>query len=92
MSDNKKDPNALAKLFGVEHMVTPKTLLNETESDIRRKYPNDVMKDIHTLLDDINQSVINKDIIGVCQCIDAINLRMKYLGDLANEIRRESGK
>jgi hypothetical protein len=90
--EHKKDPFDLAKLFGVEHMVTPKTLVSESEREVRRKYPHEVTQDIHALLEEMNMRVLSKDIIGVCNCLDAIKIRVKFLEDTANDIRKAQGK
>jgi hypothetical protein len=88
----KKDPFDLAKLFGVEHLVTPKTLVDESDREVRRKYPHEVTQEIHTLLEEMNMRVLSKDIIGVCKCIEAIKIRIDFLDDTANDIRKAQGK
>lgn len=89
MSKKKVD---LLKLFGVEHMVTPKTLVNETRADVERKKPNDAAWDIRSLLDEMTVRVSSKDIIGCIDCLNAIQLRIDYMQRVAHEIRKASGK
>lgn len=84
--------NDLAKIFGVENLITPKTLLNETLREIKRKNPNEVTEDIRALLDELNIRAVSGDIVGICECLDAIDLRMEYLNEVANTLRKASGK
>lgn len=90
--DKKFDSHNLAKLFGVENIVTPKTLVTETDREVRRKLPNDAANDIRALLDEINVRIMSQDIVGVCKCLDAIKLRVAYLDDIANQMRKAQGK
>lgn len=86
--DKKYDPRNLPKLFGVENLVTPKTLITEKDREIRRKRPDEAASDIRILLDEINIRVMSKDIVGICECIEAIQLRINYMRDVASEIRK----
>lgn len=89
MSDKKVN---LLKLFGVEHLVTPKTLVNETRKEVEKKTPNDAAWDIRALLDEITVRVASKDIIGCIDCLNAIQLRIDYMQKIAEEIRKHQGK
>jgi hypothetical protein len=79
-------------MFGVEHLVTPKTLVNETRADVERKKPNDAAWDIRALLDEITVRVASKDIIGCIECLNAIQIRIDYMQRIANDIRKAQGK
>jgi hypothetical protein len=87
--NEKKD---LLKLFGVEHLVTPKTLVNETKKEVEAKKPNDAAWDIRALLDEITVRVASKDILGCILCLNAIQLRLDYMKRVAEEIRKHQGK
>lgn len=87
-----KDPNKLARLFGVENLITPKTLVNETRADIGKKTPLDATNDIRALLDEMNMRVVSQDIIGAIECIKAIQLRVDMINGVAESIRKQIGK
>ena len=82
----------LAKLFGVENLVTKKTLLNETQKDIIAKSPNDMSLDIRALLDELNNRVISQDILGVIECLRAIQIRLDVMNSVALTIKKSMGK
>jgi hypothetical protein len=85
----KKD---LVKLFEVEHLVTPKTLVNETRREVERKTPNDAAWDIRSLLDELTVRVSSKDILGVIDCLNAIQFRIDYMQKIAAEIKKAQGR
>jgi chorismate mutase len=89
VSSNERD---ILKLFGVEGLVTLKTLVNETPREISKKKPNDAAWDIRALLDEINVRVASKDIMGCIECLNAIQRRIDYMQNVANEIRKIQGK
>lgn len=89
MLNKKKD---LIRLFGVEHLVTPKTLISESAEDIARKSPNDASWDIRALLDELTIRVASKDIFGCIDCLDAIQRRIDYMQKVAEEIRKTHRK
>lgn len=82
----------LAKLFGVEGMVTPKTLVTETLKDVSNKTPNDAGEDIRALLDEMTTRVVSGDIIGVVECLNAIQLRVDYMQKVAAQLKKAQGK
>ena len=82
----------IAKIFGVEDMVTIKTLVTETKEDVRRKTPDECKRDIKSLLDEIDIRIASQDIIGVVDCLKAVTLRTEYMMSVAEELRKAMGK
>jgi hypothetical protein len=82
----------LAKIFGVEGLITPKTLVNETPEDINKKTPNDAAWDIRALLDELTIRVASKDIHGCIECLNAIQRRIDFMQKIANEIKNMGKK
>jgi hypothetical protein len=82
----------LAKIFGVEGMITPKTLVNEKLGDVERKTPHEASEDVKALLDEMTTRVVSADILGVIECLDAIQMRLTYMRTIADRMRKASGK
>ena len=82
----------LAQLFGVEGIITPKTLVNETKDDVLRKKPNEAGEDIKVLLDEISIRIVSRDIVGVEDCLKAIQMRVDYMRETAEQIKKAMGK
>jgi hypothetical protein len=78
----------LVSVFGVEGMVTPKTLVNETTEDVRRKKPHEMGLDIRALLDEMQIRVVSSDIEGVLSCISAAELRLKLIREEAEKLKK----
>lgn len=78
----------LLKLFGVEGMVTQKTIVTESAEDIRKKSAADAEKDMRFLLDELRIKVCSEDIIGICEVLTAMRLRVDYMQEIIDELRK----
>jgi hypothetical protein len=72
-------------------MITPKTLLNQSEHDISQKPPHEVANEIRLLLDEINIRIASQDIVGISDCISAMKLRILHLDRIVIEFRKANG-
>jgi hypothetical protein len=82
----------LIKIFGVEGLVTPKTLVNETQREVNRKTPMEASEDIRALLDEMTLRATGGDLTGVEQCLEAIQLRVDLMQVIAKGLRDGSIK
>lgn len=78
----------LAKIFGVENVITPKTLVDETLADMGRKTAGEASDDIFALLMSIEILKNNQDIDGIIKHLNAIQLRLDVMKEIADEIKR----
>jgi hypothetical protein len=92
VTHEKKPDTNLLKLFGVEHLATLKTLVNESRSEVEKKTPNDASMDIRKLLDEITVHVASRNIDGCIDCLNAIQLRVDYMQRIASDIKKAQGR
>jgi hypothetical protein len=78
----------LIKIFGVEGMVTPKTLVTETVREVNRKTPMEATEDIKSLLDEMTVRAVSGDLSGVEECLHAIQLRVTLMKNIADALRK----
>lgn len=77
----------LAKMFGVESLITPKTLVNENAREVNRKTPMEASDDIRSLLDEMTIRAVSGDLTGVEECLGAIRLRLELMEKIAKDLR-----
>jgi hypothetical protein len=77
----------LIKIFGVEGLITPRTLVNEKKHDVDKKNPMEASSDIKALLDEMNMRAVSGDLTGVEECLAAIQLRVDLMKSIAKGLR-----
>lgn len=82
----------LIKLFSVEGLVTPKTLVNETVREVNKKTPMEASEDIKSLLEEMTVRAVSGDLTGVEQCLEAIQRRVDLMQTIAKGLRDGSIK
>lgn len=77
----------LIKIFGVEGMIEPRTLVNEKPADINRKTPMEASADVKALLEEMTVRAVSGDLTGVELCLVAIQLRVDLMKSIAKGLR-----
>lgn len=86
--NNKLD---LAHIFGVEDLITPKTILDDTIEVTGNKTPFVISNEVKQCIDMMNDAVRRADIAFVLKCLEGIVKRTAILQETALRIRKELG-
>jgi hypothetical protein len=69
----------LIKIFKVEGLVEPKTLIDETLEDVNEKTPFNVTEDIKDIVDMLNGFVYEHDVEKAIKAVEALSIRVTSL-------------
>jgi hypothetical protein len=77
----------LIKVFKVEGLVEPKTLIDETNEQVNEKTPFAVTEDIKEIVDILNGYVMAQDIEKAIKAVEALSIRVTSLALTIYSIR-----
>lgn len=81
----------LAKLLGVDHLIDKRSIVDETKKDVDGKTGQEMTLDIVALIEHINLCIMKQDINGAIACIEAIQLRVNGMREMAEAIKKQFG-
>lgn len=80
----KKD---LMKLFNVEGLITPRSISSESKAEVMKKTPAEMGLDVRALMDEINLHIIQQNIDGVIKSLNAANVRIACMLEVATRMK-----
>lgn len=82
----------LAKAFGVEDIITPRSPSHDTEEQIRDKSPALLGDEVKVLMDEIIVHVNNSDISSIILSLEAARMRIAVMNEIAQSLQKRLGK
>lgn len=86
-----KPKNDLAKLFGVEDLIQPRSPAFDTEKEFSEKTPSQMVEEVKVLMDEVTNCVNVTDLPGLILRLNAAQMRIEFMQQVANSLQKRLG-